>query len=161
MGLPRGDERRRSATDLARRGRRRDRQAPEEAAALLGRRHAPALLRSPSLHSRRRGGRDPRRHRRGAADRHLSAVAASRGLGLIVLIVVAGLVVGSLLGELVASLLPSGVVHDLLTRGPQIGLTPPATLDLRFVALTFGMMLKVNVVGVLGVVLAALALRRL
>jgi hypothetical protein len=87
--------------------------------------------------------------------------AASRGLGLIVLIVIAGLVVGSLLGELVASVLPAGVVHDLLTRGPQIGLSPPATIDLRFVALTFGMMLKVNVVGVLGIVLAALALRKI
>jgi hypothetical protein len=88
-------------------------------------------------------------------------VAAQRGLGLMVLIVVAGLVVGSLLGELVASLLPTGLIHDLLTRGPQIGLTPPATLDLRFMSLTFGVMLKVNVVGVLGVVLAAFALRRL
>ena len=88
-------------------------------------------------------------------------MAASRGLGLIVLIVIAGLVVGSLLGELVASVLPTGLVHDLLTRGPQIGLTPPATLDLRFITLTFGVMLNVNVVGVLGVVLAALALRRL
>jgi len=84
-----------------------------------------------------------------------------RGLGLVLLIVTAGLVLGSLLGELVASLLPTGLIHDLLTRGPQIGLTPPATLDLRFVALTFGMMLKVNVVAVFGVVLAAFALRRL
>jgi hypothetical protein len=88
-------------------------------------------------------------------------VAASRGVGLVLLIVIAGLVIGSLLGELVASLLPTGVVHDLLTRGPQIGLAPPATLDLRFIAVTFGLMLKVNVVGVFGVVLAALALRRL
>ena len=88
-------------------------------------------------------------------------MAARRGVGLVVLVVIAGLVIGSLLGELVASLLPSGLAHDLLTRGPQIGLSPPATLDLRFVALTFGMMLKVNVVGVLGIVLAALALRRI
>ena len=87
--------------------------------------------------------------------------AASRGLGLIVLTVVAGLIVGSLLGELVASLLPSGLIHDLLTRGPQIGVSPPATIDLRFMALTFGMLLKVNVVGILGVILAAIALRRL
>ena len=86
---------------------------------------------------------------------------AQRGFGLVILIVVAGLMIGSLLGELVASLLPTGTLHDLLTRGPQIGVTPPATLDLRFAALTFGMMLKVNVVGVLGVVLAAFALRRL
>lgn len=88
-------------------------------------------------------------------------MAGRHGLGFIVLIVVVGLVVGSLLGELVASLLPSGVIHDLLTRGPQIGLSPPATVDLRFMALTFGMMLKINVVGLLGVALAAFALRRL
>ena len=88
-------------------------------------------------------------------------MAGRSSLGLIVLILVAGLVVGSLLGELVASLLPSGLIHDLLTRGPQIGLSPPATLDLRFMAVTFGLLLKVNVVGLLGVVLAAVALRRL
>ena len=88
-------------------------------------------------------------------------MAAQRGFGPILLILVAGLVIGSLLGELVASLLPSGLVQDILTRGPQIGLMPPATLDLRFAALTFGIMLKVNIVGVLGVALAALALRRL
>jgi hypothetical protein len=84
-----------------------------------------------------------------------------RGLGLVVVIVLAGLVIGSLLGELVGRLFHSGLIHDLLTTGPQIGLSPPATLDLRFMAVTFGMMLKVNVVAVLGVVLAAFALRRL
>ena len=87
-------------------------------------------------------------------------MAGSRGFGLLLMIVLAGLVIGSLLGELVASLLPSGIIHDVLTRGPQIGLSPPATLDLRFAAVTFGMMLKVNVVGVLGVVIAAVAMRR-
>ena len=86
---------------------------------------------------------------------------AQRGFGPILLILVAGLVIGSLLGELVASFLPTGLIHDVLTRGPQIGLTPPATLDLRFAALTFGLMLKGNVVGIFGVVLAALGLRRL
>ena len=87
-------------------------------------------------------------------------MAASRGFGLLLMILLAGLVIGSLLGDLVASLLPSGIIRDVLTRGPQIGLTPPATLDLRFAAITFGMMLKVNLVGVLGVVIAAVAMRR-
>jgi hypothetical protein len=88
-------------------------------------------------------------------------VAAQRGIGLVVLIVLAGLVVGSLLGELVGSLLPAGWIQDLLTRGPTIGLTTPATLDLRFLSVTFGLVLKVNLVGVVGIVLAAVALRRL
>jgi hypothetical protein len=88
-------------------------------------------------------------------------VAARRGIGLIVLIVVAGLVIGSLLGELAGSVLPAGRTQDLLSRGPTIGLDPPARLDLRFLSITFGLSLKVNLVGVVGVIIAALALRRL
>jgi hypothetical protein len=88
-------------------------------------------------------------------------VAAQRGIGLIVLVVLAGLVVGSLLGELLGSLLPAGNARERITRGPMIGLQPPATVDLHFLAMTFGLSLKVNLVGVVGVVLATLALRRL
>ena len=85
---------------------------------------------------------------------------AQRGIGLLVLVLVAGLLIGSLLGEIAGGFL-TGWPHDLFTRGPTIGLTSPATLDLRFLSLTFGLALKVNLVGVLGVVLAALTLRRL
>jgi hypothetical protein len=88
-------------------------------------------------------------------------VPAQRGVGLIVVVIVAGLVVGSLLGELLGPLLSHGWVQEVLTRGPTIGLTTPATLDLRFLSLTLGFALKVNLVGLVGVVLAALALRRL
>ena len=88
-------------------------------------------------------------------------MAAGRGIGLILLVVVAGLVVGSLLGELLGSLFPAGSIHDLIVRGPSIGLTPPATLDLRLLTITFGLSLKVNLVGVIGIVIAAFTLRRL
>lgn len=88
-------------------------------------------------------------------------MAAQRGLGLVLLIVVAGLVVGSLLGELFGHVLPSGWLQDLLTRGPTIGLTSPVTLDLALFSITFGFVLKVNLVGVLGIVIAASILRRL
>ena len=77
-----------------------------------------------------------------------------------ILVVAAGLVMGSLLGELLGGL-TSGSLREFFTKGPSIGLTSPATLDLRFLALTFGLVFKVNVVGVLGIVIAALALRRL
>jgi hypothetical protein len=88
-------------------------------------------------------------------------MAAQRGIGLIVLVIVAGLVIGSLLGELLGGLLPAGWVQELFTRGPTIGLKEPATLDLRFLSVTFGLLLKVNVVGVLGIVMATLVLRKL
>ncbi len=57
--------------------------------------------------------------------------------------------------------MPAGWGHDLLTRGPIIGVTTPATLDLRFLSLTFGLTFKVNLVGMIGILIAALALRRL
>jgi hypothetical protein len=88
-------------------------------------------------------------------------MAAQRGIGLILLVVVAGLIVGSLLGELLGSLLPAGRAQELITRGPTIGLTPPVTVDLRSLAMTFGLSLKINLMGVVGIVLAALTLRRL
>jgi hypothetical protein len=88
-------------------------------------------------------------------------LAGQRGVLMILMVVLAGLVVGSLLGELIGSLLPSGRIQDLFTRGPTIGLTPPATLDLHFLAITFGLGLKVNLVGVVGIVIAAVTLRRL
>lgn len=88
-------------------------------------------------------------------------MAAQRGIGLVLLVIVAGLIVGSLLGELLGGLLPSGWGQELLTRGPTIGITDPATLDLRFLSLTFGLIFKVNLAGVLGIVIAALTLRRL
>ncbi len=87
-------------------------------------------------------------------------MAGQRGIGVVILVVLAGLVVGSLLGELLGGL-TSGRVQEFFTHGPSIGLTTPATLDLRFLALTFGLVFKVNVVGVVGIVIAALALRRL
>ena len=85
----------------------------------------------------------------------------TRGVGLILLVIIVGLVVGSLLGELLGSMLPAGWGQELIARGPTIGLTTPATLDLRFLSLTFGLLLKVNLAGLIGVVIAALALRKL
>ena len=84
-----------------------------------------------------------------------------RGAGLVLLVVLAGLTIGSLFGELLGGFLPVGWVQELFTRGPTIGLTSPATLDLRFLSVTFGLAFKVNLVGVLGIVVAAVTLRRI
>jgi hypothetical protein len=82
-------------------------------------------------------------------------------LGLLLLVLIAGLTIGSLFGELVGGLLPSGWPRELLTRGPTIGLRDPATVDFRFLSFTLGLALKVNLVGVLGIVVAAFTLRKL
>ena len=100
-----------------------DRRAHQGPARLLGR---PARTSTPSrlpkLHPGGHRRADPRRHRRAPADRHLTAadLPAQRGIGLIVLVVVAGLVIGSLLGELVAKPASRPAwLHDLITRGPD------------------------------------------
>ena len=87
-------------------------------------------------------------------------MAAQRRIGLIFLVVIAG-VVGSLLGAILGSLLPAGRSQDFISRGPTIGLNLPVTVDLRFLAMTFGLSLKINLMVVAGVGLAALILRRL
>ena len=84
-----------------------------------------------------------------------------RSFGLLLLAVVVGLVCGSLLGELLARFVSSPWLKDVLTRGPMLGLSPPATLDLRLLSVTFGILFKVNVVGVLGILVALLIVRRL
>ena len=88
-------------------------------------------------------------------------MATGRGLGLAVLVIVAGLIIGSWLGEVMGAFLPPGLLQEVLTRGPTVGLTTPATLDLRFIVVTFGLTIRVNAAGAIGVVIAALALRRL
>lgn len=81
-------------------------------------------------------------------------------VGLILLVLLVGLTVGSFLGELVGSSLPSGLLQTLLTRGPMVGLTTPATLDLRFLSFTLGLALKVTLPGALGLLVVAVVLLR-
>lgn len=86
---------------------------------------------------------------------------AQRRVGLVVLVLLVGSIIGSFLGELVGSFLSPGWLQNLLTKGPTVGLTNPATLDLQFLSVSLGLALKVNLVAVLGLILAAVALRRL
>lgn len=85
---------------------------------------------------------------------------APRRVGLILLVLLVGLTVASFLGELVGSSLPSGLLQTLLTRGPMVGLTTPATLDLRFLSFTLGLAVKVTLPGALGLLVVAVVLLR-
>ncbi len=73
----------------------------------------------------------------------------------LVVILAVGALLGSVLGEGIGSLFPSGMVHDLLTRSVSPGLKGPVILDLNVVTLTFGLAFKMNIMSVVGVVLAA------
>ncbi|HBE74049.1 MAG TPA: DUF4321 domain-containing protein [candidate division Zixibacteria bacterium] len=82
-----------------------------------------------------------------------------KGVGYILLVLLGGALLGSALGQLVGVLLPQGVVRDFFVRAVTPGLTQPVTVDLLVLTLTFGFTLKLNIVALLGVVLAAYLLK--
>jgi len=71
---------------------------------------------------------------------------------------VLGMLMGSLMGELISEFMVDGVVKDFFTRSIAPGFSP-STLDLVVLRLTFGLTLKLNVISVVGVALAAYLLR--
>ena len=79
-----------------------------------------------------------------------------------IVILILGAVIGSVIGELVGQLGPTeGFFHDILVKGISPGMTPPATIDLKFFTLTFGFTLKLTVSSVLGIVVAGLIMKKI
>ncbi len=73
----------------------------------------------------------------------------------VVLVVAAGLVLGALLTELAALALPASAARQffITTVAASLG---PLTVDLQVVALTLGpLLLRVNILSVVGVILVA------
>ena len=86
-------------------------------------------------------------------------MAAKRRIGLIALIFFLGVILGSVVGELSNTVMPPGnVARELFCAGKNLTVGP-MTIDLIVFTLTFGFSLKVNLISVLGIVLAALMLR--
>lgn len=81
-----------------------------------------------------------------------------RSLGWILIVILLGAVMGSILGEVLGLILPEGVVRDFFLRAAQFSVGP-ATLNLIVLTCTLGLTLKLNVIAVLGIVLAAYFLR--
>lgn len=82
-------------------------------------------------------------------------------MGRVLLIVLLGMVLGSFIGELVGSLFPGGWLQNFLTKGSQVGLTSPATFDLKFLTFTLGLAIKVNLAALFGVITAAVIVRKI
>ncbi len=79
-----------------------------------------------------------------------------------IVILIVGAVIGSVLGELIGQLgIKEGLFHDILVKGVCPGITPPATIDLKFLTLTFGFTLKLTLSSVLGVVVAGLIMKKI
>ncbi len=83
---------------------------------------------------------------------------SKRTLGKLVFAFVVGAVGGTLAGKLIALALPEGVVKDFFLLSVDPGFSP-ATLDIGLCTITFGMTLHINIIGVIGVVVAFYILR--
>jgi len=72
-----------------------------------------------------------------------------------VVVVIVGALLGSFLGKSLAMALPDSSITRLFATDISAGLAP-ANLNLRIVEFTFGCMFRLNVMSVIGIVLAAL-----
>ena len=74
------------------------------------------------------------------------------GWVLIMFILVGGLV-GGVLGEILRVLTPPGTVQNIFAKAITPGLDPPLSIDLVMLKLTFGFILKMNLLTLLGIFL--------
>ena len=81
-----------------------------------------------------------------------------KSLGLIILILVLGALIGSALGEIIGLVLPEGVVKQFFIKSVT-GTAGPATLNVVVFSFTIGFSIKLNVIGVVGIIIAAYLVR--
>jgi hypothetical protein len=79
-------------------------------------------------------------------------------IGLILLAVVLGAIMGSALGQAIGLLLPDGVAKDFFLRSVGFGFSP-TEINLVILHITLGLSFSLNIIGVIGIILAAYILR--
>lgn len=79
-----------------------------------------------------------------------------KNVWILLIFILSGLVVGGLLGEL------AGKVDFLwwLSYGQSFGLSSPVQLDLSIVQISFGLMFKINISSIIGMIIAILIYRK-
>ena len=81
-----------------------------------------------------------------------------KSTSFIIFIIIIGAMIGTALGEVIGILIPSGVVQDFFLKSMSASIGP-GTLDIALLTLTFGFSFKLNITGVIGILVAAYALR--
>ncbi len=79
-----------------------------------------------------------------------------KNIWILLLFILSGIVIGGLLGEL------AGNVDFLwwLSYGQNFGLSTPIQLDLSVVQLSFGLMFKINIASIVGMIIAIVIYRK-
>lgn len=80
-----------------------------------------------------------------------------KNVWILLIFILSGIVVGGLLGELAAR------VDWLwwLSYGQSFGLNEPITLDLSVIQITFGLMFKINISSIIGMILAVFIYKKM
>ena len=80
-----------------------------------------------------------------------------KNIWILILCLLAGLVIGGLLGDIAKN------VDFLwwLSYGQEFGLSTPITLNLSVITITFGLMFKINVASIIGMIAAVFVYRRI
>lgn len=80
-----------------------------------------------------------------------------KNIWILLVFLLSGLVIGGLLGELASK------VDWLwwLSYGESFGLSSPIELDLNVIAITFGLMFKINIASIIGMALAIFIYRKI
>ncbi len=73
-----------------------------------------------------------------------------KNIWILLLFILSGIVVGGLLGDLASHV----DFLSWLSYGEEFGLATPIELNLNVVKLTFGLMFKINIASIIGIVLA-------
>jgi hypothetical protein len=81
-----------------------------------------------------------------------------KSIGYWIVVLFIGAMIGSALGEVLAYILPSGVVKQFFLKSATASVGP-GTLNIIILTLTLGFSIKLNVMGVIGIFIAAYILR--
>ncbi len=75
---------------------------------------------------------------------------------VLIIFILCGIVIGGLLGELTTSI----NWLSWLSYGKQFGISSPFTLDLGVLQITLGLMIKINIASIIGIILSIFVYRK-
>jgi hypothetical protein len=81
-----------------------------------------------------------------------------RSTGILIFVILLGAICGSLIGDLLGANVKG---LQFLKHGYSIGTSKPLTLDLKVLSLSFGINFNVNLMSILGIIMAIISYRKL
>ncbi len=85
-------------------------------------------------------------------------MARKKPVSILIVMLVVGMLVGSMVGEVISLILPDGVVKQFFIRSISPGFEP-VEIDLEVIRVTVGLDITINIISVLGILLAVYLFR--